>query len=96
MSEMMALRLSYAFSESPITDDNAAFNVGSPLILQHSLNVGATMRLGPSLVTHLAYYYAPQNEVNSPFASPAGPVPGSNLSYRVSAHAISVGMTASF
>lgn len=96
MTERLALRAGYAYSESPITNATAGFNIGTPLILQHSLNVGATFKLSKALAVHLAYYYAPEAEVSGPFQSPAGPVPGSNLAYRVSAQAISIGATTSF
>jgi long-chain fatty acid transport protein len=96
LSDMMSVRAGYAYSQSPITDDNAGINVGSPIILKQSLNLGATINLSKGLSTHMAYYYSPVNEVSGPFASPAGPVAGSNANYRVSAHGISVGMTANF
>ncbi len=96
MTDAVALRAGYAYSQSPITDATAGFNVGTPLILQHSLNVGTTLKLSKSLAAHLTYCYAPQAEVSGPFQSPLGPVPGSNIAYRVSAHAIALGMTASF
>lgn len=96
MTDSLALRAGYAYSNSPITNSNAGFNVGTPLILQHSLNMGATIRLSKTLSAHAAYYYAPESSVSGPFQSPAGPVPGSNVSYRVTAQAISLGLTASF
>jgi hypothetical protein len=60
------------------------------------LNAGATVNLTQALAAHLAYTYAPECEVSGPFQAPGGAVPGSNLNYRVSAHAISVGLTAKF
>ena len=96
LTDAVALRAGYAFSQSPITDATAGFNVGTPLILQQSFNVGSTLRLSKALAAHIAYIYQPQNSVNGPIQSPLGPVPGSNVGYTVSAHAISLGLTASF
>ena len=96
MTDTMSLRAGYAYSDSPITNSNAGYNVGTPLILQHSLNLGTTMQLSKNLAAHLAYYYAPESRVSGPFESPSGPVAGSNVSYRVTAQAISLGLTASF
>ena len=96
LTPMMALRTGYQYSQSPITNSVAGFNVGSPLILQHSINTGATLKLSDRLAINAAYYYAPQSAVSGPIQSTVGPVPGSNVNYRVSAHAISVGMTVLF
>jgi long-chain fatty acid transport protein len=96
LTDAVALRAGYAFSQSPITDATAGFNVGTPLILQQSFNVGSTLKLSKSLAAHIVYVYQPQNSVNGPFQTPVGPVPGSNVGYSVSAHAISLGLTASF
>lgn len=96
LTPMLALRTGYQFSQSPIDDSVAGFNVGSPLILQHSINAGGTIKLSENLAINAAYYYAPSAEVSGPIELPGGAVPGSNVNYRVSAHAISVGMTVMF
>ena len=96
LSQMMDVRAGYTYSQNPINSGTAGFNVGSPLILQHSLNWGTTLRLSKSLAMHASYTYLPQSEVSGPIQSPLGPVPGSNVNYRVSAHGIGLGMTASY
>ncbi|MFN0054465.1 MAG: OmpP1/FadL family transporter [Planctomycetales bacterium] len=96
MSQMLALRTGYTFSQSPIDDENAGFNVGSPLILKYAINVGTTINLSEKLGLHLTYYYAPENEVSGPMQSVGGPVPGSNVNYRLSGHAIALGITAKY
>jgi long-chain fatty acid transport protein len=96
LTPVFTVRAGYAFSESPIKNDVAFFNVGSPLILQHAINAGGTMKLSERFAMHFAYYYAPEADVSGPFHTPAGPVAGSNVNYRVTAHAVSIGMTVQF
>lgn len=96
LNPMLAIRAGYAFSENPIDDSVAGFNVDSPLTLQHAINVGGTLKLTERFGINVAYYYAPPVEVSGPFQLPSGPVAGSNVNYRTSAHAVSFGTTVLF
>ena len=71
-------------------------SAGAACLRKNSINAGATLKLSDRLGVNAAYYYAPQTEVNGPIQLPGGPVPGSNVNYRIAAHAISVGMTVLF
>ena len=95
-TEILTVRAGYTYAQSPINSAIAGFNVGSPLILQHAINVGSSLKLAERLITNLTYYYSPQSEVGGLIQTPGGPLPGSNVNYRVSAHAITVGMTVLF
>ena len=96
LTQAVAVRTGYQFSQSPISDSVASYNIGSPLILQQAINAGGTIKLSQNLALNAAYYYAPANEVSGPIQLPGGPVPGSNVNYRVTAHAVSLGLTVMF
>lgn len=96
LTSMLALRAGYQFAQSPVEDSVASYNIGSPLIMQHSINVGGTVKLTERLALNAAYYYAPEAEVSGPIQLPGGAVPGSNVNYRVSAHSVSAGLTVMF
>jgi long-chain fatty acid transport protein len=96
LKEGIHVRAGYAFNENPITDARAGFNVGAPLVLQHFLSAGLSMQLTKALTLHAGYMYSPEVRVSGPLQGPAGPIPGSNVNYGVSAHALNVGATVAF
>jgi long-chain fatty acid transport protein len=87
------LRLGYAFNENPIPASQAAANIASPVILQHFLNVGASIQLNPSSMLSFAYTHGFQNSIEGPIQTPSGPLPGSRVRSDVSLDGLTVGMT---
>ena len=65
-SEPPALRLGYEYNPSPIGEDPAFFNVGSPLIIEHMLGIGCSYRLTEHEIVSLAYLHGFQNESTGP------------------------------
>lgn len=96
ITESVALRAGYQYSQNPVRDSVAGFNVGAPLLLQHAINVGGTYKLTENFGLNAVYYYAPPSEVSGLIQTPAGPADPSNVNYRVSAHAVSFGATVTF
>lgn len=96
LNDLIALRLGYTASQSPITSSVAGFNVLSPLILKHAVNAGATMSLSEAVKMHFVYYYGVEASVAGPLQSAAGPVPNSAVQLQVSAHAVAAGLTVAF
>jgi long-chain fatty acid transport protein len=97
LSERLTVRAGYAYGPSPIDGNpESGLNVGTPLILEHMLSAGTSMRVSDALSMHVAYTYAIENELNGPIQGPLGPVAGSTLSQQVSAHFLTVGFTAQF
>ncbi|MDA1013568.1 MAG: outer membrane protein transport protein [Planctomycetota bacterium] len=96
LNQLITVRGGYTFTESPVTDSTAGFNVASPLILQHVLSVGATIHMTQALGLHVAYSHAFSSDVEGPIQSGLGPVPNSNVRYQVSAHSLTAGATVTY
>lgn len=95
VSECLYLRAGYVFQQNPVNDSESFFNVASPLIVEHVGSVGASYALARNVILSVAYIHGFQNEVEGPYVlpDPVGPVPGSSVSSRVAAYALSVGFT---
>lgn len=95
-TERLALRLGYTYNTSPIDEATAAFNVASPLILQHTLYAGASWRMAEAVLVSLAYAHAYANHVAGPLQSPLGPLPRTLVQSTVSADTLMLGVTVGF
>lgn len=69
----LALRLGYNYSENPISSQDTAFNVLSPVILSHHASVGVGYKLTPQIDINLAYMHAFQQQQSGPIISTGGP-----------------------
>lgn len=92
-SEDLKLRVGYTFNENPIPDQQAFFNVGTPLTYQHELHAGASVRINHHAWVHFAYTYYLESSVSGPLVTPAGAIPGSNVTSSMTAHIADVGLT---
>ncbi len=92
-TEDLFLRMGYTFNENPIPDSQAFFNIGSPLYYQHEIHVGGSYRLSKRSWITLAYTYYLENDISGPIVTPAGPMPGSNVTNQSSVHIADVGIT---
>jgi long-chain fatty acid transport protein len=92
-SRDLFLRMGYTFNENPIPDSQAFFNIGAPLYYQHELHVGGSYRISKRVWLNLAYTYYFENEISGPIVTPAGAIPGSNVTNRSAVHIADVGFT---
>jgi long-chain fatty acid transport protein len=95
-SDCLTLRTGYTYNQNPISSDQTMFNVATSLIIQHWYSLGATWRWNECISTTVAYTHGFENEVTGPFQSPAGPVPGTSVTTRVSADILNVGVTVNY
>lgn len=92
VTDALAVRGGYSYNTNPISSDKTFFNVGSPLLTQHTLYVGASYNLTASLKLSLAYIHAFENSSSGPIVSPAfGPLAGTSVTSQTAADAVSVG-----
>ena len=90
-TDKIVLRGGYNFSQNPIPDENAFFNVAAPAIVQHHITVGAGFELVEGLEVSAAYYMALENEVSGPMWHPMmGQVPGSNVTSSMSENSLMI------
>ncbi len=96
MTNAASLRLGYSFNTNPISDDQAFYNAGSPLIIQHGAYVGASYNVTERFKLSLAYAHFFENSVSGPIQSPLGPIPGTSVTSHASADSLIVGASVSF
>jgi long-chain fatty acid transport protein len=75
----LALRLGYNHTENAIPDSVAFVNVASPAIWSNHITGGVGIRVDRALTLDAAYYQALRTRITGPFLSPAGPVPGTQV-----------------
>jgi long-chain fatty acid transport protein len=93
-SQRVRLRLGYQYNDNPIRSNEVFFNVASPLIIQHVISTGLSYRLAENLSLSLAYLHGFENRSTGAIHAPgAGPIPGTSVSSRISADALSAGLT---
>lgn len=92
-SEDLKLRVGYTFNENPIPDQQSFFNVGTPLTYEHEIHAGASIRVNEHAWVHFAYTYYLESNVSGPIVTPAGAIPGSNVTSSMNAHIADVGLT---
>jgi long-chain fatty acid transport protein len=96
LSNTTSVRIGYTYNTNPIPDDRTSFNVGSPLILEHAIYVGATWKVTESFRLSVAYAHGFDNSIQGPIVSPLGPIPGSAVQSTVSADTFVFGATFRF
>ncbi|MCB1036997.1 MAG: outer membrane protein transport protein, partial [Acidobacteria bacterium] len=79
----LALRAGFNISESAVPEELAFFNIQAPAIQEDHLTLGVGIPTGPVEV-NLGYYHVFAAKVSGPFLSPAGPVPGSQVTSEIS------------
>lgn len=93
-NDLLSLRTGYTFNQNPVSNNNAFFNVATPLIYQHMLSAGSSVVLSESTSCHLAYSYMFENTRTGPLYTPGiGAVPGSSLDNSLDAHVLSFGLS---
>lgn len=93
LTESTYIRFGYAFNENPIPNSQTSVNVGSPVILQHFFNVGASVHVREGWILSMAYTHGFENSIEGPIQTPLGALPGSSVRSDVSLNGLTVGFT---
>ncbi len=101
LTQHVALRAGYNYGQNPIPSNQQFFNVFAPAVVQQTLSVGLGFQLTPSLGMDLAYYHAFEASATGPMISNGGasmpplnqPVPGSQVTNRLSEDSVSLQFT---
>jgi long-chain fatty acid transport protein len=91
-----SVRFGYSYNNDPIDSGNTIFNAASPLILEHTIYVGASYNFSANVKVSLAYAHAFENSQSGPIVSPLGTLPGSSVQSTVSADTFLIGATFKF
>ncbi len=88
LGEKASLRVGWFCTENPIPDALTAFNIGAPAYYTNIVSTGLSCRLSEAIALDLGYFYAPRSQISGPFVTPAGPLPGTQITDSVSSHSI--------
>ena len=96
-SDAITLRGGYSFNTNPIPASQTFFNVASPLLIQHTVYMGASYDLTSCLQFSVSYLHAFQNDSTGPIVLPGiGPLPGASVTSTTAADAITAGVAVRF
>jgi len=76
----IAVRGGYNYTQNPIPDEQSAFNVPAPAIVQHHLTLGLGYQFD-NISVDLGYYHAFNNDITGDFPTPMGPMSVTNEMY---------------
>jgi len=96
LTDRLDLRVGYTFVDNPIESSQEQFNVGTALIMEHILSVGASYRFRQCVVANVAYTHGFQSSLSGPYVTPAGPIAGTNITSTTSVDWITAGFTVQF
>ncbi|HMD61224.1 MAG TPA: outer membrane protein transport protein, partial [Opitutaceae bacterium] len=96
LTKSLTVRAGYNYCSDPVPDNMTFYNVGSPLFIAHHLSLGASAVLAPGVTLDLSYTRGLSHTQSSPWYSPAGAVPGTNLTSDISGNEFCVGTTFRF
>ncbi|HYO15067.1 MAG TPA: outer membrane protein transport protein [Thermoanaerobaculia bacterium] len=83
-TDRLTLRAGYNVSDNPIPEERTFFTVATPAIFEDRVTAGLGLQATESLQVNLGYYHVFENEISGPFVSPAGPVPGTQVTTEMS------------
>jgi long-chain fatty acid transport protein len=97
LTDKWTIRGGYVYTQNPIRDADAFFNVAAPAVYQQIVAVGATWKMTCRTSLSLAYLHAFENSIAGPWNLPGvGPVPGTSVEIRQSIDALVAGMQVRF
>ncbi len=99
VSDKFTVRAGYSYNDNPIPDANTFYNVPAPAIIQHHINLGASLKLNAGMTLDIAYTHGFSNQISGPMYNPSipgGVVPGSNVEAEMSTDSIIFGIRVDF
>lgn len=94
MTDALAVRMGYSFNTNPIPSDRTFYNIMTPLVIQHGVSLGGTYNVTASLKVSLTYSHFFENSISGPMISPVfGALPGTSVTAKASADAVTLGAT---
>jgi long-chain fatty acid transport protein len=93
LSDAFGVRAGYNFSENPISEEQAFFNIPAPAIMQHHFSAGFGWKFSSNMEFSLAYYHVLESDVSGPFYGATGPIPGSQVTSSMSENSVIIGFS---
>lgn len=89
LTDRLTLRGGYLYNQNPIHEVETLFNVQAPGFIQHTLSLGATVRLNDNILFTAGWVHGFRNEI----AGPIGQIPGSTAQMDAQIDSILAGLT---
>lgn len=96
LTDRLTVRCGYSYNDNPIPDAAARNNVASPLIQQHGLYLGASLRLTCKLTAHVAYNHMFENSIKGDYLGADYPGTGGYVKSTVSNDALFFSLSLGF
>ncbi len=97
LTDCLTVRGGYTFVENPIPSAQEQFNLGTSLIMEHFLSIGASYWIRQCVAIDIAYTHGFENSLSGPFVTPTtGPIAGTNITSTVSADHLTLGLSVRF
>ncbi len=89
LTDRLTLRGGYLFNQNPIHDINTIFNIQAPGFIQHTLSLGASLRLNDNVMFTVGWVHGFRNTIQGPI----GQIPGSTARMDAQLDSILAGLT---
>jgi long-chain fatty acid transport protein len=89
LTDRITLRGGYLFNENPINEVQTLFNIQAPGFIQHTLSLGASVRLNENIVFTAGWVHGFRNAIEGPI----GQIPGSTARMDAQTDSILAGLT---
>lgn len=96
LADPLFLRIGYTYNSDPIPAGNAIFNVATPVVMQHSLSLGASFEVNKRFLLSAAYLHVFENSIQGPLLTPTGAIPGASVQDSAWGDAYLMGATVKF
>ncbi|GIW95410.1 MAG: hypothetical protein KatS3mg110_3451 [Pirellulaceae bacterium] len=95
INSALTLRCGYNFNQNPIRSSEAFANLLTPLIQEHNISAGCSLRIAPQVELALAYVYLVNNGLTGPLPSPPfGPT--DTLTHEINAHSVAFAIVTAY
>lgn len=89
LSDRLTLRAGYLYNQNPIQEINTIFNIQAPGFIQHSLSIGASLRLNDNIVFTAGWVHGFRNAIEGPLLQ----IPNSSARMDAQVDSILAGLT---
>ena len=96
LTSNIIVRAGYNYCSDPIPASMTFYNVGSPLDIEQHISVGASVVLAPGMTLDCSFTKGLSHTQSSSWYTPAGAVPGTNITSTISGNEFALGTTFKF
>lgn len=96
LTDAISMRIGYSFNQNPIRESLTSLSLLAPAPYQHVFNLGASMQLTESIVSHVTWVHGFDHTIAGPIVSPAGVVPMSKVALSQEIDTLVVGLSVLF